>query len=389
LALRQVANNPDHPPLPGSPETGLQVDRPTFSGELFVRAAVVAALLVLTGGGAAAIAMDKSVTINVDGQNRVVHTFATTVAGALDSAGLAVGSHDALAPMADAAIDDGGRIVLKRGRPLRLKVDGQQKQVWTYALNVDEALRWLGVPPTGNTSLSADRSQQIPLQGMALDLKTAKLITVVDGTGEPRPVATRASTVDEMLREQEFSLQQLDTVNPAGFTSVANGVRVEITRIRVSEQQVTKDIPPPEQPTDDPNLNKGTKAVDDPGVVGQRVQTLRVTKINGKVDHSDLLSEKVAKETRPKKVRVGTKPIPDEQIWDKIAQCESGGNWAIKGKYYGGLQFSISTWTAYGGTQYASRPDLATREEQIAIATKMRDANGGSYGAWPNCGAGF
>ncbi|MFC7612905.1 transglycosylase family protein [Actinokineospora soli] len=52
--------------------------------------------------------------------------------------------------------------------------------------------------------------------------------------------------------------------------------------------------------------------------------------------------------------------------------------------YYGGLQFNKGTWDAYGGQQYAEYPHQATREQQIAIATKLRDANGG-YGAWPHC----
>ena len=72
--------------------------------------------------------------------------------------------------------------------------------------------------------------------------------------------------------------------------------------------------------------------------------------------------------------------------WDAVAQCESSGNWAINtgNGYYGGLQFNLSTWQSNGGTQYAARPDLATREQQIAIATLVRDRRGG-YGAWPAC----
>lgn len=73
--------------------------------------------------------------------------------------------------------------------------------------------------------------------------------------------------------------------------------------------------------------------------------------------------------------------------WDAIAQCESGGNWAINtgNGYYGGLQFSQSTWNGYGGQQYASRADLATRDQQIAVAEKVKAGQG--IGAWPVCGA--
>ena len=74
----------------------------------------------------------------------------------------------------------------------------------------------------------------------------------------------------------------------------------------------------------------------------------------------------------------------DEQ-WDNVAHCESGGNWHINtgNGYYGGLQFTEGTWMNYGGGVYASRADLATRDEQIAIANKVLAAQG--WGAWPIC----
>jgi hypothetical protein len=72
--------------------------------------------------------------------------------------------------------------------------------------------------------------------------------------------------------------------------------------------------------------------------------------------------------------------------WDAIAQCESGGNWSINtgNGYYGGLQFSRSTWKAYGGGKYAATANKASRAEQIRIAEKVLDGQG--IGAWPTCG---
>ncbi|MFJ9559710.1 transglycosylase family protein [Streptomyces fuscichromogenes] len=75
--------------------------------------------------------------------------------------------------------------------------------------------------------------------------------------------------------------------------------------------------------------------------------------------------------------------------WDAVARCESGGNWAINtgNGYYGGLQFSASTWAAYGGTQYAAQANQATKAQQITIAEKVLGAQG--KGAWPVCGTGL
>jgi len=74
-----------------------------------------------------------------------------------------------------------------------------------------------------------------------------------------------------------------------------------------------------------------------------------------------------------------------DSVWDDLARCESGGNWAINtgNGYYGGLQFSVPTWEGYGGAEFAAYPHEASREEQIAVAERLRAARG--YGPWPSC----
>ncbi|MFJ9587628.1 LysM peptidoglycan-binding domain-containing protein [Streptomyces acidicola] len=83
----------------------------------------------------------------------------------------------------------------------------------------------------------------------------------------------------------------------------------------------------------------------------------------------------------------GNAVAADSGVWDRIAQCESGGNWHINtgNGYYGGLQFAASTWRAYGGTAYAATADKASKAQQIAIATKVQRGQG--WGAWPTCSA--
>ncbi|MGV9911039.1 transglycosylase family protein [Streptomyces tendae] len=84
-------------------------------------------------------------------------------------------------------------------------------------------------------------------------------------------------------------------------------------------------------------------------------------------------------------VGTGTAHAADVETWDKVAACESTDDWDINtgNGYYGGLQFTQSTWEAFGGTRYAPRADLATKEEQIAVAEKVLDVQG--PGAWPVC----
>ncbi|MFF7356582.1 MULTISPECIES: transglycosylase family protein [Streptomyces] len=84
-------------------------------------------------------------------------------------------------------------------------------------------------------------------------------------------------------------------------------------------------------------------------------------------------------------VAAATADAADASTWNKVAACESSGNWSINtgNGYYGGLQFTQSTWEAYGGARYAPRADLASRGQQIAVAERVLDGQG--PGAWPVC----
>lgn len=103
------------------------------------------------------------------------------------------------------------------------------------------------------------------------------------------------------------------------------------------------------------------------------------------------LPERMAKPASTRKAAVApskpkvaaAKPAPAPAgVWDKLAQCESGGRWNINtgNGYYGGLQFSMGTWTGHGGT---GSPAHASREQQIAIAERVLKTQG--WGAWPAC----
>lgn len=85
----------------------------------------------------------------------------------------------------------------------------------------------------------------------------------------------------------------------------------------------------------------------------------------------------------------GTASAATASEWDRVASCESGGNWSINtgNGYYGGLQFSSSTWAAYGGKAYAAQANQASKSQQIAIAEKVLKGQG--KGAWPHCGVGL
>lgn len=105
--------------------------------------------------------------------------------------------------------------------------------------------------------------------------------------------------------------------------------------------------------------------------------------IPGAVQSAVVAKPKKVAPAKPKAKAVVAKPAPGD-VWDKLAQCESGGNWSINtgNGYYGGLQFNLGTWQRYGGV---GSPAAASREQQIAIAQKVLATQG--WGAWPACSA--
>jgi resuscitation-promoting factor RpfB len=336
--------------------------------------------------------MGKTITVEVDGEQRTIHTYASSVSGALEAAGLTVEDKDTLAPSANSTIDDGSRIVLKRGRPLALTVDGTRREIWTTATTVDHALRQVGMR-SEVMELSADRSKRIPLEGMALVLRIAKPITLLDGGLPAREVHSTALSVGDLLTLQGVPLEDRDTVSPGPDSPVLPGMTVEVTRVRTEQRTERWSVPPPVKKIKDPTLSSGETVVEDPGTPGEKIVNVQVILTNGEETGREELSSKQVTAPRPSVVRVGGKRSAAAEgegssVWDRLAQCESGGNWAINtgNGYYGGLQFDRSTWSSNGGTRYAAYPHQASREEQIAVAQKVRNSRGG-YSAWPACSA--
>ncbi len=196
----------------------------------------------------------------------------------------------------------------------------------------------------------------------------------------------------DLLAEQGIALSDTDRTSLYPSQGLLNRMRLQVFRVQVSEVTETTAIPHETVETPNPEAYEGEKTVTQEGADGEQVTTFRVTVVDGVETAREQLGTTVTREPVTEQVSVGTKERPAAPavagggVWDRLAQCESGGNWAINtgNGYYGGLQFNQGTWAAYGGQVYAAYPHQASREEQIAIATKLRDDRGG-YGAWPAC----
>ncbi|WP_019932877.1 resuscitation-promoting factor [Nocardia sp. BMG111209] len=352
-------------------------------------AAIAALLLTLMAGASMAIVSKKTVTLVVDGQKVTQVTMSGNVRGALKSAGLALGSRDAVDPGGDATITDGETITFNRARQIALTVDGRRQTAWTTAFTVADALTQLKIP--GDVFTSPSRPTPLPLQGASLAVTSPRTVQLADNGGAFGYVRLAAPTVGELLTVQGVPLINQDSVVPTPDTPLTEGMKITVTRKRIENRIEREPLDPPENEIDDPDLNMSRTVVENPGVAGVQDVTYAVSIVNGDEMSKDAVGNKVVVPAQPKTVRHGAKPgtevptVRDGSTWDALASCESGGNWGINtgNGYFGGVQFDQSTWERQGGTRYAPRADLATREEQIAIAEVTRSRQG--WGAWPAC----
>ncbi|MGW3492552.1 ubiquitin-like domain-containing protein [Streptomyces sp. NPDC001020] len=355
-----------------------------------VRRLLPQALVVafLAGGTTAFVAQDKAVELTVDGRPRILHTFADDVGELLAEEGVKVGRHDVVAPGRRARLASGDEVAVRYGRPLRLTIDGRPRQVWTTATTVDGALQQLGMRAQG-AYVSTSRSLPIGREGLALDVRSERTVTVV-ADGQVRTIQTNASTVREAVEQAGVVLRGQDTTSVAAESFPRDGQTVTVLRVSGWKEIREEAIPFEVRRRDDPTLLKGTEVVARAGQPGTRRVTYVLRSVNGIRERPTHTDSEVVLEPMPQMVRVGTKARAatvagaEDLNWRKLAACESGGrpDAVDRSGTYGGLyQFDRRTWRSIGGT---GRPQDASVQEQTYRAKKLYVRHGTS--PWPHCG---
>ena len=323
---------------------------------------------------------DKSVNLSVDGKTSAVHLFGDPdVADVLANQDITVGPHDVIAPGLSTPVSDGQKVVVRYGRLLTVNLDGQTKKYWTTSTTVAGALSDLGIR-ADSAKLSVSRSQPLGRAGLALSVTTPKDVSVaVDG--RTLSAKTTSATVAGLLTELNVTMGARDRVTPALKTPITkSGLRVAVARVTQKSITATETVDFATQRKSDSTMYAGETKTLKAGQPGAKVVTYLVTLVNGKVESRKVTGSRVTTAPVTRILAVGTKARPAETgtapnaaMWDRIAECESGGNWSINtgNGYYGGLQFDSGTWLGAGGGDYASRADLATRLEQIAVANRV------------------
>ena len=352
-------------------------------------------VLAVAGTTLGYTAMADTVTLTVDGEEREISARAATVGDVLDDEGIEIGEHDQVAPSLGDPIEDGSEISVRYGRPLELTVDGETETHWVTATDVDSALEQIGRGFDG-ADLSLSRGGDLDRSGASLEVVTAKKLTFVIAGKKPVRKTLTAATVEDALDELGVKVHKLDQAKPGFAKRVEDGDKIVFTDIKKDTRKVTESVAFGTVERSDASMFEDEEQVAREGEAGAREATYQVTIRNGQVVARKLVKATVTRQPVDRVVEVGTKERPSEpapaanfavgsSVWDRLAQCESGGNWAINtgNGYYGGLQFNLQTWRAYGGAGY---PHTSSRETQIAVAPRLRDARGG-YGAWPSCSA--
>ncbi|MBT2595523.1 resuscitation-promoting factor [Arthrobacter sp. ISL-72] len=349
--------------------------------QLVVLSALVLGLVAFVGN-------NKTVTLNVDGNVSTVQTFGGTVGDVVKSAKVELQDADRVSPSADARVEDGSVINVNLAKAVKISLDGAEKTISTTSANVEGLVTELGVASA--SELSVPKDAQLAVSGSYVAISTPKTVSIL-ADGKASRTTTTAATVSDVLKDAGVTLGAGDRLSQPRNAHVVNDMAIKVSRVDSSKTAATTEEVPFETLTSDSgDLFVGEKKVTQAGVPGKVDKNFKLVLVDGREASRTLVSETVSVQPVTEKVMVGTKEKPaaeaagantgaaapammNEAMWDKIAQCESTGNWSINSGngYYGGLQFDIQTWIGAGGGAYAPNASLATKAQQIDIANRV------------------
>lgn len=345
-------------------------------------------LVALVLGLVAFVGNNKTVTLNVDGKVSSVQTFGGTVGQVVKGASLELQSSDRVTPAADSHVQDGTVINVNLAKAVKVSLDGAERTISTTSPTVEGLVTELGV--ASSSELSVPKDAQLAVSGSFVSISTPKTVSIV-ADGKADKTTTTAANVSQLLSDAGISLAASDRVSQPGNAPVVNDMVIKVSRVDVSKTaDATESVPFETLTSEDAGMAKGEKKVTQAGVAGTINKSFKLVLVDGREASRTLVSQSVSTQPVTEKVTVGTKPKPaaqaaaantgaaapammNEAMWDKVAKCESGGNWSINSGngYYGGLQFDVRTWLGSGGGAYAPNAAGASKAQQIDIANRV------------------
>jgi uncharacterized protein YabE (DUF348 family) len=341
----------------------------------------VLSLAVLAGVTSGATALHKDVTLKVDGKLLESGVFALTVQDVLASHGIEVEPGDIVTPSLDAPAADGQVISVNFKKSVAFDIDGEVRTVLTNAATVAEALASFDALEIdlAEAALSHALSSQLSPEGDRVVITTRKDVAL-SLMGKSKPVSTTSRTVAELLAEHKVAYDADDRISPSLDTVLTPDAVVKVSKVETQTLTRKEKVEFTVQIKKVGTLWASERRIARTGKDGKAERTYQVVKVNGKVESETLLSENILTKPVTQVEEHGTKTTSQGKkinlaraaMWDKIAKCESGNRWGINtgNGYYGGLQFSKSSWNANGGRDFAAYPHQASRAEQITVANR-------------------
>ncbi|WP_081784838.1 ubiquitin-like domain-containing protein [Cellulomonas sp. KRMCY2] len=304
--------------MPSSSPTDRPRRRLPDRGRLAAQAVVLA--LVVAGTSAFA-ALNKTITLDVDGSVSTVNAFGRTVADVLETQGVAVADGDLVVPAPGQLVADQSVVVVRHGRDVVVEIDGAQQTIWTTALTVDEVVAELGL----RAGFRASASRSAVVGRDVLRLSTVKTVhLVVDG--HTVDLSTTAPTVREVLLDADVVLGEYDRVSVALDAAAVDGLMVLVTRVAGVARSETTTMPFETVHEDDATLAQGREVVSVRGAEGTRAVTYLAFEVGGVEVGRSILAEVEVTAPVNEVVRVGTFTGPD---LSSVAPVEPGTSRAI------------------------------------------------------------
>ena len=275
----------------------------------------ILALLLLGGGAAVLLVASSSVEVWVDGEVLTTRTFAADVAAVLDGLGVEVGDADRVEPAPDAAVEDGLRIVVTRARSVEVDLDGQPTLTVVAVVDtVADVLREAGL---GDLLVGEARIDPAPDAAIAdggrivIDLPVSVTIAV---DGDVRQVETYADTVGGVLEGAGVDLGDRDLVDPPADHVLDGSTGITVQRVDLVEEIIEVAIEHGEQRRDTDELVEGETRVETAGQDGLRRETYELTRVEGEVTERELVAEEIVREPIDQVVLVGVAPSPLHEV---------------------------------------------------------------------------
>ena len=266
-----------------------------------------AVLAGIIGGPVAWGQIDKTVHLVVDGHDQAVKTSAADVAGVLASAGFHVGPHDLVAPSTSTPVQDGSRVVYRRGRLLILTVNGQQSRIWTTATTISEAIGQLGYSSAEFVTVS--RSQRLPLTPTDLTLRTPVLLTVIHD-GMTQQVTTTAANATQLFGDLGVPMHPSDRLSVSRNAPLAAGETIRLTRIERKQVTRLEKIPFATKKISDAAMASGRTQLVTAGKAGTKRVTYLLVYVDGHLAGRTETGAVMVAAPQRQVVRVGTKVQP-------------------------------------------------------------------------------